>query len=219
MWCAENSRRAERAAGVAALVRALPPRNRDMLRLVLRHLRKYVPHSTRTHCTLMYTVHTVHCTLYTARSPPASPQRGGAQRQEPDVVLQPGGVLRADAAAAGAGDRGLHPGPQVLQRAGGDAAGPLRADLRGRAAAARPQWGAQVRPLLHPLHIHTATRVHDVPTLRMRATTCIQWTPRAGASGAVPGGGRFTCGNVRRHLMRDKHIENKYRSNPCGTLF
>lgn len=29
--------------------------------------------------------------------------------------------------------------------------------------------------------------------------------------------GRFTCGNVRRHLMRD--IENKYRFDPCGTLF
>ncbi|KAF9796930.1 hypothetical protein SFRURICE_016598 [Spodoptera frugiperda] len=44
---AKNSRRAERAAGVAALVRALPPRNRDMLRLVLRHLRNVAARSDK----------------------------------------------------------------------------------------------------------------------------------------------------------------------------
>ena len=38
--CAECERRSERAAGVAALVRALPPPNRDMLALVITHLRK-----------------------------------------------------------------------------------------------------------------------------------------------------------------------------------
>ncbi|CAD0217585.1 unnamed protein product [Spodoptera littoralis] len=44
---AKNSRRAERAAGVGALVRALPPRNRDMLRLVLRHLRNVAARSDK----------------------------------------------------------------------------------------------------------------------------------------------------------------------------
>ncbi|CAH0663578.1 unnamed protein product [Spodoptera exigua] len=44
---AKNSRRGERAAGVAALVRALPPRNRDMLRLVLRHLRSVAARSDK----------------------------------------------------------------------------------------------------------------------------------------------------------------------------
>ncbi|XP_037303565.1 rho GTPase-activating protein 26 isoform X2 [Manduca sexta] len=38
---AKCERRGERAAGVAALVRALPPANRDMLQLVLHHLRRY----------------------------------------------------------------------------------------------------------------------------------------------------------------------------------
>nr|XP_049697517.1 rho GTPase-activating protein Graf isoform X1 [Helicoverpa armigera] len=44
---AKCERRGERAAGVAALVRALPPHNREMLTLVLRHLRKVAARSDK----------------------------------------------------------------------------------------------------------------------------------------------------------------------------
>lgn len=75
-------------------------------------------------------------------------QRGGPQRQEPDDVIKPGGVLRAHAAAARARDRRLHPRAQVLQRAGGDPARPLRGGVREPRAAraarrARPARAAR----------------------------------------------------------------------------
>ncbi|XP_060806169.1 rho GTPase-activating protein Graf [Amyelois transitella] len=44
---AKCERRAERVSGVAALVSALPPRNRDMLELVLRHLRNVAASSEK----------------------------------------------------------------------------------------------------------------------------------------------------------------------------
>ncbi|XP_075982136.1 GTPase regulator associated with FAK isoform X2 [Anticarsia gemmatalis] len=44
---AKCERRAERAAGVAALVRALPPTNREMLQLVMQHLRNVAARSDK----------------------------------------------------------------------------------------------------------------------------------------------------------------------------
>lgn len=58
------------------------------------------------------------------------------ERQELDVGIEPRGVLRSDAAAAGARDRRLHTGAEVLQRAGGDPARALRGGVRGDGALA-----------------------------------------------------------------------------------
>ncbi|CAG9782631.1 unnamed protein product [Diatraea saccharalis] len=69
----------------------------------------------------------------------APAQRVREERQEPDDVIEPGGVLRADAAARRAGDGRLHHGAQVLQRDRGDDARPLPRGVRGGAAPRRPR--------------------------------------------------------------------------------